>query len=180
MAETVRVVRRMTRYHWPDVQLNVWLIIFLVASSTVLGIHAAFMAQQTQLGIGIPWYFPYWVATGALGVLFVILIIYLTATRQLIPGLVMLGSFILFVLWLTGLIKTSIELWGPVGSVNDNCVRYVQNQVFRGQSINTLAWLEQNDICQCWKAVFSFELVGTVFLLWMMIMAYQVYMDTFD
>jgi len=30
---------------------------------------------------------------------------------------------------------------------------------------------------QSWTAAWAFELVGCVFLLWMMIMAYQVYRD---
>ena len=30
---------------------------------------------------------------------------------------------------------------------------------------------------QSWQAQWAFELVGCVFLLWMMIMAYQVYQD---
>ncbi|KAI9680884.1 MAG: hypothetical protein M1817_004324 [Caeruleum heppii] len=180
MAETVRVIRRTTRYHWPDGQLNFWLLIFLVGSATILGIHAFFMSVQSQLEVGIPWYFPFWVATGSLGVLFVLIIIYLTSSRQLIPGIVMLGSFILFVLYLTGLIKESIELWGPQGSVNQNCQRYVYDQASRGQSIYTLAYLEQANICNCWKAAWSFELVCTVFLLWMMIMAYQVQQENYD
>ena len=91
---------------------------------------------------------PYWIAVGALGVLFVILIIALISNRQLIPGIVILGSFILFVLFLTGLVKISIELFGPSGGVNGNCQQYVQNQEFKGQSINTLAWLQQNNICK--------------------------------
>lgn len=32
-------------------------------------------------------------------------------------------------------------------------------------------------IGQSWQAAWAFELVGCVFLLWMMIMAYQVYQD---
>lgn len=148
MASTVRVIRRTTRYHWPDVQLNIWLIIFLVGSATILGVHASFMTIQSQLGLGIPWYFPYWVATGSLGVLFVIIIIGLTANRQLIPGVVMLGSFILFVLFLTGLVRDSIELWGPQNSVNENCNKYVTGQTQTGVSLNTLAFLQQNNICE--------------------------------
>lgn len=31
-----------------------------------------------------------------------------------------------------------------------------------------------------WKAAFAFEIVGTVFLLWMMVMAYQVNRDDYD
>lgn len=56
MASTIRVIRRTTRYRWPELQLNIWLIIFLVGSATVLGIHATFMTIQTQLNLGIPWY----------------------------------------------------------------------------------------------------------------------------
>ena len=56
MAETVRVVRRTSaRYRWPDVQLNLWLLIFLAASATLLGIFASFISIQNQLQIGIPW-----------------------------------------------------------------------------------------------------------------------------
>lgn len=90
---------------------------------------------------------PYWIAVGSLGVLFVLLIIGLVSNRQLIPGVVMLGSFILFVLFLTGLIKISIELFGPSGGVNATCTQYVQNQSIKGPSLNTLAWLQQNNIC---------------------------------
>ena len=32
----------------------------------------------------------------------------------------------------------------------------------------------------CWSAAYAFEVVGVVFLLWMMIMAYQVNRDEYD
>jgi len=47
----------------------------------------------------------------------------------------------------------------------------------KGANVNTLAWLEQSSICQSWEAARAFELVGVIFLLWMMIMSYQVYQD---
>lgn len=86
----------------------------------------------------------------------------------------MLGSFILFVLWLVGLIVISIELWGTSGVAN-NCSLYVNSMPFSGKSIETLAWLEQRSICQSWTAAWSFQLVGVIFLLWKMVLAYQVY-----
>ena len=147
-SSTVRVIRRTTRYRWPDVQLNIWLIIFLVGSCTILGVHANFMTIQGQLGLGTPWYFPFWVATGSLGILYVLIMIGLTANRQLIPGVVMVGAFILFVLFLTGLVRDSIELWGPTNSVNSNCNRYIQGQRFEGVSLETLAFMSQNNICE--------------------------------
>jgi hypothetical protein len=103
----------------------------------------------------------------------------------------MLGSFILLVLYLTGLIETAIELFG-VGNVSDNCQRYVTNNQVSGVSATTLAWLEQNSICtlvlsdddmdkktnchtgSSWYAAFSFWIIGTVFFIWMLIMASQV------
>lgn len=89
----------------------------------------------------------------------------------------MLGSFILFVLWLTGLIETSILLYGPQESVSSYCNLYRPST---GESQATLAWLETNSICQQWKTAFAFEIVGTVFLIWMMVMAWQVNRDEFD
>ena len=43
-----------------------------------------------------------------------------------------------------------------------------------------LAYLEQRSICQSWSAAFAFEVVGTVFFLWMMIMAWQVQQDEYE
>lgn len=59
-----------------------------------------------------------------------------------------MGSFILFVLWMVGLIVVSIELWGPTGSVSGNCNLYVSGRQSTGASIETLAWLEQHSICE--------------------------------
>ncbi|KAI9831489.1 MAG: hypothetical protein M1826_003379 [Phylliscum demangeonii] len=179
MADTVRYRRTATtaRYRWPSVQLNIWILVFLASAATLLGVFAEFMTIQTQLQIGTPWYMPFWVATGAIAIIFVLAVMALASNRQLIPGIVLLGSFILFVLYLTGLIKISIELFGPTGGVNANCNQYVTNQEFKGQSINTLAWLEQNNICSCWRAAFSFAVIGAVLLLWMMVMAWQVQND---
>ena len=52
------VVYRETRrrYQWPEVQLNLWILIILSASATVLGIFAWFITVQNQLQIGTPWY----------------------------------------------------------------------------------------------------------------------------
>lgn len=88
-----------------------------------------------------------------------------------------MGSFILFILWIVGLIVYSVQLWGPAGGVNGNCQLYVNGNPSTGQSIATLAYLEQKSICQSWTAAWAFELVGCVFLLWMCVMAYQVYKD---
>jgi len=175
---TELVVQRVrTKYHWPAVQLNFWLLIMIVGSATVLGINASFLTVQNQLQVGIPWYFPYWIVTASLTLLFIAVMLWLINERQLLPGIVIMGSFILFVLWVVGLIVYSVQLWGPTGSVNGNCQLYVQGNQVHGSSIETLAWLEQHSICQSWTASWAFELVGCVFLLWMMIMAYQVYRD---
>jgi len=149
----------------------------LVASCTILGISADFVAIQQQMELGIPWYFTYWICSAALGVVFIILMLYLISQRRLLPGVVMLGSFILFVLWLVGLIVISVQLWGPSGSVANACSVDVSGLVFKGSSVETLAWLEQSSICQSWKASWAFELIGVIFLLWMMVMAYQVYRE---
>ena len=89
------------------------------------------------------------------------------------PGGILLGSFILFVLWLTALIETAIQLYGS-GNVNSNCSTYVTNEEFTGVSIETLAWLTQNNICNCWKAIFAWEIVAAVLFLWMIVLAWNV------
>lgn len=99
-------------------------------------------------------YLSYWIAVGALSILFLALMLYLISQRSLLPGIVILGSFILFVLWLVGLIVTSIEFWGPTGNVNTNCNIYVSGQNTNGATIDTLAWLEQHSICKFWPLFF--------------------------
>ena len=144
--------------------------------------------------------FPFMVTAGSLGIVFIALILILAAQRFLLPGLISLGSFILFVLWLTGLIETSLQLYGVSGSVNDKCGNWVVGNGVRGESIEALAWLTQITICMfpfplfsrykkyravltllgnCWKAAFAFELVNTIFFLWMLVMAWQVHRDVY-
>ncbi|OBT52351.1 hypothetical protein VE04_07092 [Pseudogymnoascus sp. 24MN13] len=151
----VRLVRRKDR--WPAAQLNFWLFIVLVSCSSVLGIFASFSSIQSQLGVGTPWYFTYNITIGALGLSFFILLLYLITRAPSSPA--------------------SLELWGPQGDVNGNCALYVGGQESRGQGQETLAWLMQDTICQCWKAGWAFLLVGDAFWFWMMVMSYQVYKD---
>lgn len=43
------------KYHWPDIQLNIWLIVVLAGSGACLGMYAWLMTVQTQLDLGTPW-----------------------------------------------------------------------------------------------------------------------------
>lgn len=88
------------------------------------------------------------VVTSALAVFFIFLVLGLIARHILLPGILILGSFILFVLWLTGLIETSLQLYGVVGGVNDSCQNYVVDNPSRGNNMNTLAYLTQATICK--------------------------------
>lgn len=119
-------------------------------------------------------YFPYYITVSAICIVFIGLLLWLIFQRRLLPSIVMIGGFMLFVLWLVGLIVVSVELWGPSG-VSSSCNDQVFNSNPTGQSLETLAWLEQRSICQSWQAVFALGLVGSIFLLWIMIMAYQVF-----
>jgi hypothetical protein len=92
-----------------------------------------------------PRQFPYWICSSALGIVFITIMLYLISQRALLPGVVILGSFILFILWLVGLIVTSVELWGPTGNVNSDCSLMT---TYSGPSVYTLAWLEQHSICE--------------------------------
>ncbi|UQC87523.1 uncharacterized protein CLUP02_13028 [Colletotrichum lupini] len=186
-----RVVERVHRYQWPGIQLNLWILVMLVAACLIIGVFASFIETQQQLLLPIPWcvihtaisaspshsvmYFPYYITVACLVILFIGLLLWLVFQRRLLPAIVMIGAFILFILWFVGLVVVSIQLWGPDGSVSSTCNLAVFNRSPTGQSLDTLAWLEQRSICQAWQAVFSFALVGAIFLLWIMVMAYQVF-----
>ncbi|OQD89939.1 hypothetical protein PENANT_c002G02105 [Penicillium antarcticum] len=139
-------VRR--KYRWPELQLNIWIMIVMSCSATCLGIFSWFMTVQSQMHLGTPWLFPYMVTTSALGVAFILLVLVLAERSFLLPGIIIIGSFILCVLWLTGLIETALQLYGIVGDVNANCQIYVENNKSWGNNINTLAWLTQSTICE--------------------------------
>jgi hypothetical protein len=180
MARTVAsavVVRQ--KYFWPDVQLNIWTIIMLATAGTVLGINAQFMQIQSQMRLPTPWIFPYGVCVGSLTILFILIELVLIAQRRLLPGVVMLWSFVLLVLYITGIIGTALQLFGGP-NVSNLCQQYVNNSRSYGTTQQTLAWLQQNNICQCWNAVFAFWIIGSIFFVWMMIMASQVNNNEYD
>lgn len=194
-----RVTEKIHRYQWPAWQLNLWMLIMLIASCCIIGVFSTFIQTQQTLGLPVPWsarpsptippstpsqtnpfparYFPYYITVASLVVAFIILLLSLIYQRRLLPSIVLIGAFILFVLWLVGLIVVSVQLWGPTGSVSGNCNLFVfgANPQPHGQNVQALAWLQQRSICQSWQAVFSFGLVGAIFLLWIMTMAYQVF-----
>ena len=117
---------------------------------------------------------PYGISVGALTLVFVFIMLGLIIQRRLLPGILIIGSFILLVLYIAGLVETAIQLFGPAGDIDSKCRIQVFDQVSNSLSLNTLAWLEQNSICQSWLAVFSFWIIGGVFLVWMMVLASMV------
>lgn len=58
MARTTEVIAIETRrkYHWPEAQLNLWMLVMLAASASELGFFTFFYTNQVQLELGIPWY----------------------------------------------------------------------------------------------------------------------------
>jgi hypothetical protein len=90
---------------------------------------------------------PYGVTVGALALLFIIIEIVFIAQRRLLPGTMMLLSFILLVLFIAGIIGTAIQLFaGP--NINNQCNTYVFNNAADGPSRDTLAYLQQKNICE--------------------------------
>ncbi|KAF2144469.1 uncharacterized protein K452DRAFT_223107 [Aplosporella prunicola CBS 121167] len=182
MARSVvgRAVVVREKYYWPDIQLNIWTILMLATAGTILGIFAEFMQIHSAFKVGSPWLFPYGVTVGALTIVFIIIEIILIAQRRLLPGVMMLGAFILLVLYLAGIIETGIQLFGSSSNVNGNCQRWVTNNKVTGPSVETLAWLQQNNICSCWNAAFAFWIIGACLFIWMIIMGSQVNQNQFD
>lgn len=90
---------------------------------------------------------PYGITVGAIGIIFIIIEIVYIAQRKLVPGVMMLFSFILLVLFIAGIIGTAIQLFaGP--NINNQCNTYVFNDNSSGPNINTLAFLQQRNICE--------------------------------
>ncbi|CAI4215594.1 unnamed protein product [Parascedosporium putredinis] len=162
-------------YKWPWIPFNIWMFAMLLSSSAIVGIFANFISIQGYLLLGIPWYFPYFVTVGSFAILYVFTLVYLLSQHRLLPAIVMIGAFLVFILWFVGLIVVSIELWGPKGSVNGVCNLRVFNRHPVGDNTETLAWLQERSICQGWHAVFAFALVGLLCLIWIMVMAYEVF-----
>jgi len=144
-----------------------------------MGIFGNFIQVQDRMNLGNPWLFPYGVTVGVLTVVFIIILAVLSNRNALTPGICIIFSFVLFVLFLTGLIETGVQLFGS-GGVSANCQKYVNNANTQGPNVQTLAWLEQNGICSSWYAVFSFWIVGTIVFLAMMVMSFQVMSGNFD
>lgn len=42
-------------YNWPPWQLNLWILVMLLASCTIIGVFAAFIQMQGQLLEPVPW-----------------------------------------------------------------------------------------------------------------------------
>jgi hypothetical protein len=145
---TPRMVSHVRTYNWPPLQLNLWILVMLLASASIMGVFGNFIVIQDQLDLPVPWYFPYFITVSGICILFIAGLFYLIATRRLLPAIVMIGAFIMFILWLVGLIIVSIQLWGPNGSVQSSCNLHVFNDEPRGQSMETLAWLQQKSICK--------------------------------
>ena len=53
---------------------------------------------------------PFGIAVGSLTIVFILIMLALIFQRRLLPGVVMLGSFILLVLYITGAVETAIQL----------------------------------------------------------------------
>jgi hypothetical protein len=157
------------KYYWPDLQLNIWTIVMLATAGLILGVSAQFMSIQSAMELGTPWYvhhlcpsysplsaseylhrrriMPYGVTVGALAIIFIIIEIVYISQRRLLPGVMMLFSFILLVLFIAGIIGTAIQLFaGP--NINNQCNTFVFDDASSGANMNTLAFLQQRNICK--------------------------------
>lgn len=123
--------------------------------------------QQSAFQVGVPWcvddspaeqttanmvynfrLFPFGVTVGALTIALVVVIDILEIKRSLVPGVMIMLTFLFFVLYLTSTIETGVILFGPGNNVDKQCRNNINNNPITGQSIATLAWLELNSICE--------------------------------
>ena len=147
--------------------------------------------------------FPYSITIGALTLCFIIYMNIQRDSRNLLPDQMMVFAFMFFVLYMAGLVECSIQLFGAGGNVSGHCATYVYGQQYTGESIYTLAWLEQYMICeyissvwesrkmlgffadavnagQGWYSSFAFYIVGIIFFIWLFVMAIVVMQNQTD
>lgn len=101
------------------------------------------------------------ITTTSLMIVFIIIMLGLISQQQLVPGVVVLGSFILFVLWLAGLIETSIQLYGPSGAVNSYCGSRPNTDSIDSQQ--TAVWLANSSLCEYHLSPLSISLSPSFF-----------------
>jgi len=168
---SARVVRR--EFAYPQGALNVIVILILATAGVLMGVFGTFLQIQSTMQLGVPWLFPYAVVVGALTVLFLVILAIMSNNNSLTPGIAMVFCFVLFVLYLTGIVETGVQLFGA-GGVSGNCNRYVSNSKVTGPTTETLAWLQQNSICQQWYTAFAFWLVGVLLFFFMFFFSLQI------
>lgn len=49
------VISHVRTYNWPPLQLNLWIFVMLLASTSIVGVFSTFIQTQTQLSLPIPW-----------------------------------------------------------------------------------------------------------------------------
>ncbi|KAK7432241.1 hypothetical protein QQZ08_001186 [Neonectria magnoliae] len=165
-------------YNWPPLQLNFWILVMLLASCSIIGVFSIFIQTQNQLLLSVPWYFPYLITVASLSIIFIGIVFWLIAQRRLLPAIVMIGAFMLFIMWLVGLVIVAIQLFGSDNSIQSVCNIQVFGRNPKGQNEETMAWLQQKNICQSWQLVFAMCFTGVIFLIWVMIMSYQVFAES--
>jgi hypothetical protein len=43
-------------YHWPELQLNIWILVLSTAATGTIGIFATLIRSQMKMGLDVPWY----------------------------------------------------------------------------------------------------------------------------
>ena len=73
--------------------------------------------------------------------------------HRLLPAIVMIGAFLVTILWFVGLVVVSLQLWGSNG-VNGECNLRVFSRDPTGDGEETLAWLMERTICEFFSSFF--------------------------
>lgn len=48
-------IERVHKYHWPAIPLNLWMVMMLISSCTIIGVFSTFIDVQQTLLLPIPW-----------------------------------------------------------------------------------------------------------------------------
>lgn len=51
-----RMVSHVRTYNWPPLQLNLWIVVMLLCSASIMGVFGNFIVIQDRLQLPVPWY----------------------------------------------------------------------------------------------------------------------------
>lgn len=135
-------------HQWKQEKFYPWAILTIICGTIITGCAAFGLETQNQLLLPPLWLFSFSISAGVIAIVLTLVSMGMVSTNALKPGVMIIFASIIFVLFLTGLVATALQLYGPSGSISADCQSYILAHPVEGPSLTTLAWLHQRSLCK--------------------------------